>query len=711
MPEARIVQAHGVPALSINGSLQTGFTRAGWHVENFADFAKVGVHLFSPIITASQGFWEPAVWTAPDAWDYRRIDVILQKILAATPDAWVMPRIELAAPTWWSKAHPGEMVQTRGEDGRIVPLLIPKPKPGGANNLAHGAPSWASQLWLNDTEKALANLVHHIEASPYGNRVIGYMVCSGESHEWFGWGNVADWSPPSLAAFRAWLKGRYPADKDLQAAWNSPGVTLENAEPPAEAQVNDARFGSLRDPQAEQQIVDYQQYASAVTGEAIDRLCRATKKAASHSVIVGTFYGYSLASDPRWGHEDIDRIVRSPNVDFLSSPTFYWEHRQLGVACPGPMAPLGTVQLHGKQWFSETDLRTSLTGSEAGWFQGKVADVATDILFERREMAWILCSGVGHWWFDVGNIRYDTPPLMEEIGRLNNIAEMTRDVSRTPEDQVAAVLDPASIYYVRPGDPLLNELRRLQTEKLVRSGMASQNYSSGDLSALKDKKLIVFCDMIAPTQAMRREIESLKSDGRILVFLWAAGAVYDHALSAKSMEALTGIHIRPMMEGASLRTTLDDCGGIAPGLKGTSYGPQRKVAPVFLPDDPAAEVWGRLATGEPALVVKRYQEWTAVYSSAPLLPPEVFSVLGGQAKIHRYLPAGDAVWASKGIIGVTAFTSGMKTLRFPQPVDLYDLYDDRSLGVHDAFEIPFQKNETKLFRKMPKIATAAKDAK
>jgi len=300
---------------------------------------------------------------------------------------------------------------------------------------------------------------------------------------------------------------------------------------------------------------------------------------------------------------------------------------------------------------------------------------------------------------------------MEEIGRLNHIAEITRHVSRTPEDQVAAVLDPGSIYYLRPGDPLLNELRRLQTDKLVRSGMASQCYSSGDLSTLKNKKLIVFCDMIAPTETMRREIESLKSNGRVLVFLWAAGAVSDHALSAKSMAALAGIHIRPMMEGATLRITLNDCGGTAPELKGTAYGPQRKVAPAFLPDDPSAEVWGRLATGEPALVVKKYQDWTAVYSSAPLLPPEVFSLLGGQARIHRYLPAGDAVWSSEGMIGVTAFTPGTKTLRFPQPVSLHDLYEDRDLGVRDAFAIPFQANATKLFRITPAGEAPAADAK
>jgi hypothetical protein len=288
---------------------------------------------------------------------------------------------------------------------------------------------------------------------------------------------------------------------------------------------------------------------------------------------------------------------------------------------------------------------------------------------------------------------------MAEIGRLNRVAETAKNVSRAPEDRAAAVVDPGSAYYLLPGTPLLNELRRLQIDLMARSGMASGCYSSRDLPRLKDKNLILFCDAIAPSPAVRDAINALKSEGRVLVFVWAAGAVSQGAFSAKSMEDLTGIRIRALLEGATEQVTLNDCGGRAPQLKGLKYGSKRRTIPLFIPDDPTAEVWGTLGSGQPALVVKKHQDWTAVYSSSPRLPPEVLGLLGDQAGVHRYIPAGDALWASEGMLGITAFTAGIKRLCFDKPVCLHDLYEDRALGTKRCFEIPFKANETRLFRK------------
>ena len=694
-PQVKVTPLRGVPSLVIDRVLQSGMVRAGWNTADFPEFHKVGVRIFSPITTATAGFWESPVWVAPDTWDYGHVDEILKKIASGMPDAWILLRVELSAPAWWRERHASETVKLRDANGQILPLLLPHAYPGGHRTV----PSWSSQLWRTDTAHALARLVRHIEASPYGHRVIGYQICSGESHEWFEWGNAVDWSDCNVQAFRQWLNTRYQSPEALHVAWNSPAITFTNALPPTEERVGKAQLGWLRDPQVEQQIVDYQEFVSARTGDAVDFLCRAVKNAASHPVMVGAFYGYLLCSDPRWGHQNLDQILDSPSVDFLASPGLYWEHRHLGVAAPGPMVPLSSLQLHGKYWLNETDLRTSVTPATAAQTEAKVLSVEEDVIRQRRELAWILCSGVGQWWFDVCNIRYDTPPLMAEIGRLNRVAETATNISRAPEDRAAAVIDPGSAYYLLPGTPMLNELRRLQVDLMIRSGMASGCYSSRDLPRLKDKKLILFCDAIAPSPAVRDAINTLKSEGRVLVFVWAAGAVSHGIFSAKSMENLTGIRIRALLEGATERVTVNDCGGRASQLKGLKYGSKRRTIPLFIPDDPAAEVWGTLDSGRPALVVKKHRDWTAVYSSSPRLPPEVLALLGDHAGVHRYIPAGDALWASEGMLGITTFTAGIKRLCFDKPVRLYDLYEGRTMGTKSCFEIPFEPNETRLFSK------------
>ncbi len=79
-PQVKVTPLRGVPSLVIDRVLQSGMVRAGWHTEDFPAFYHVGVRIFSPIATATAGFWEPPVWVAPDTWDYGHVDEILKKI-------------------------------------------------------------------------------------------------------------------------------------------------------------------------------------------------------------------------------------------------------------------------------------------------------------------------------------------------------------------------------------------------------------------------------------------------------------------------------------------------------------------------------------------------------------------------------------------------------------------------------------------------------
>jgi hypothetical protein len=509
---------------------------------------------------------------------------------------------------------------------------------------------------------------------------------------------VPDWSPANINGFRAWLGRHYSTVEALRQAWHENAVTFENALPPGEEAVNTAGFGSLRDPRSEMRVIDYLAYNSAMTASAVDALAASIKHSASKPVVVGAYFGYLAASDPRWGHQDVGTLLDSSNIDFLCSPSAYWEHRRLGVAAPESMGALGSVRMHGKYWFNENDHITSISVPDGGWGVKPESDsIATDVILQRRELAWAIVSGVGQWWQDVRKIQFNQPDILSVISECTAAADAALNVSHKPIDEAAAIVDPESVYYIKPDDYLLKELRRLQISDLTRSGMAMSVYSSDDLSRLRDKRLLLFCDMIAPSAKTLAQIQSLKSDGRVLVFLWAAGSMSRGGFDVSAMQKLTGIKVRCLKSGAGLHVTTTDSAGEE--LRGIGYGTKDLVSPAFVPDDDnSIEVWGKLDSGEPALAIKKYPSWTAVYSSAPMIAPEILAKLGTLAHIHHYASAGDALWITKGMMAVTAFSPGPKAFHFPDSVKLFDRFGKTDLGEASDFRVSMKANETKLFR-------------
>ncbi len=81
------------------------------------------------------------------------------------------------------------------------------------------------------------------------------------------------------------------------------------------------------------------------------------------------------------------------------------------------MSLLGSVRLHGKLWFDENDIRTSLSGGQTGEW-GRPKDIAGDLLQQDKEVANCIVHGAAQWWFDVGGNRYDHPDPMRRIGEL-----------------------------------------------------------------------------------------------------------------------------------------------------------------------------------------------------------------------------------------------------------------------------------------------------
>jgi hypothetical protein len=280
----------------------------------------------------------------------------------------------------------------------------------------------------------------------------------------------------------------------------------------------------------------------------------------------------------------------------------------------------------------------------------------------------------------VGGNRYNHPELMKRIAELTVKADQVLPRDRSPVDEIAFVVDERSLCYQRVGDPNGTWLLLGQLPALQRIGAPVGHYLVSDLPQIGGRKLYLFATSFAPRAEDRRAIETLKRDGHVLVFLGTPGLYRDGRLDERGMFDLTGIQLKMSREPATLRVTLQPDAGSRQaageaGLTATTYGHDHRTFPIVYADDPEAKVLGTLADGRPGLVMKEHGTWTAVYSSAPLLPASLLRRLAQRAGVHLYLDTEDVVWASHDLLAVSVHRPGPRTIRLPRPADVSDLYE------------------------------------
>ncbi len=688
---------HGAPTLFINDRPTPAMAYAAYgpSPEVFRSFGEAGVRLFSIMGTPTSHGYGLAVdvWLGPDQFDYSQLDERFRMVLEACPDAYVFPRLYVSAPGWWLEQHPEATVLYDPGDGHPVPFV----------QAGRKVPSWSSPNWRQAVSTSLERLIRYVEQQPYADRVLGYHIASGTTEEWMMWGandNAwTDYSPDNTAAFRRWLTARYRTDDALRAAWAQPGVTLSTAVVPPRQSRQTSAAGVLRDPRTDAPSVDYIRFIADNTAQTIDLFCGVAKRATRGERLVGVFYGYLLQlfgqRQQNAAHLGFDAVVRSPNVDFVCSPTSY-AFRLLGTGTSHFMAPLGSVLANGKLWFDENDIRTSLSpGKEGEW--GRPANVAGDLLQQDRELANVLVHGAGQWWFDVGSNRYDHPDLMRHLAHLGQVAAKSLEADRSPADQVALVVDGRGLACINVGDPLLERFMLGQLPPLARIGAPVGHYELHDVDKLSRHRLILFANLHDPSAAQRAAIDQLKGDGRVLVFTHAPAPYRDGAWAPDQMAAVCGLQLRlEDREQAPYARFADD--PLVAGI-GEGYGDQRKSRPTIVGADPAATVLARLPDGQPGLLLRHYADWTAVWSAAPVLPTGLLVRLCELAKVHRYVTGPDVVWASRELLAVSVEQAGRRTVRLPRPARVTDLYGGKLVaGKATEFEVELPAAGTGLWR-------------
>ena len=453
----------------------------------------------------------PLVWLGPDQYDLATMDKQFDDVLAVNSNANFICMVDLNSPKWLR-----QLLKTEEDSFRGLSMACANP------------------AWRKAMSAYLNAVVGHMEQR-YGDRVIAYLLASGQTDEWFCMGKGAA-GKHKTDAWQAWLKKH--------------GKTA--APVPAQDRLRKATFDNLiRDPLSEQDVIDYAKFTGDLVVDTILDFAAQTRRMIPPHRKIGMFFGYILQIT--WpmagvwaGHLEYERLMASPDIDFCISPGIYTDRAVGGGS--GFMAPNGTRLRYGKGWLHEIDHRThtynyklSDTVSIGPNSPCKNQEETTAVL--KREFALAIVSHASLWCFDMWGGVFKTPETREVVGQAKRLWDAYASKHWKSLAEVALVVDPQSARLLNDCNPAVPHINQKTREKLNRLGAPYEIFSVNDLPHvdLARIKLLIFPGLFEITperMAMLRKYAF--TNNRSIIFAYAPGISDGKTLDPARVKQLTG---------------------------------------------------------------------------------------------------------------------------------------------------------------------------
>ena len=700
---ATVERRNGRPTLLVNGAPEYPMFyaltdvpggRFSWEdvpARNVREFARtVGVRLFQFDLAMEH------VWLEDGRVDLTIARKQIQGALQARRDAGVVFRLHVRPPRWWLPLHPEELTgyldaatqpeHVAGHNRFIEDDLTPVPRV-----------SLASERWRQEAGAVVARFCRELAATPEGDAVIGVQVAAGVYGEWHYWGFVdheVDGGPAMTAAFRRWLRARYATDAALRAAWHDPAVSLAAAGVPDLAARREMGDGSFRAVPGQQGVIDYYRCQHEAVVDSILHFCRVVKESWPRPLVTGTFYGYFFAGfgrDQAGGHLEMERLLRSPLVDYLSAPSVYYPD-SFEVGDPYRSRGLiASVRLHGKLWLDEMDQAIPLKAYADPAYRQSLAESIAKV---RRNVMFGQANGTGLWFYDFGpsgfspgpaqsranalgvNGWWDDPELLADLGRLRQLLQSRVASPWRSEADTLAVFDTESYYHTRSvkeaPDAISHALVNWGTLGLFRAGVAFDTLHLADLPDvdLSPYRVVAFFNTYRMSAVERRFVrEKVAVAGRHVVWFYAPAYTDGRRNSDDFVREVTGLRLERVDLGGKATIRTDAALGEPLEYSVTDTA----ITPLYAVRDEGATALGRFAgTEHVAIASKRLPQHTVWYAALPAWSPEVFRRLFGLTAAHRYSEQGDVVYAGGGFLTVHTKVGGRRVvaLRTGQRVEI-----------------------------------------
>lgn len=689
-------EGRGLPQISVNGQGHAPyffFVNAetapdGETVEaQIREAAANGIHLFSGVM------YLPLRNAYGDR-SFGAIDALVQQVLAADPDGYLLPRLQFFPTNYWARTHDDQMaVYASGEEGDV---------------------SLASCDFWADCVDALDALIAHFAdpATPGGDRILGFHLDRGE---WFYDASAGyDLSLSNQIAFQNWLHAKYQALHALRSAWHDASVTWEDAaipEWPGKAPAVKKTDTPLYADRREGRWPDYAQYSSELAAEIIAGLASAIKTLSHNRLIVAVSYGYTLEFAGRndSGHLALGKLLQSPDIDIVAGPNSYAGRVAGSPAAFG--APLDSVALHGKLWLVEDDTKTFLAETETDdTYNPKIASGADTQAIHQRHFGAALAHRAGVTWMDLwGQGWLNSPDIWRELGGLAAQAGRWERLvpNQIPASDVAVLVDEASLRFLK-NDPngLGTHLVGRTRDLLLRVGGSVGFYLQSDITRpdFPDAKLYLFLNALRLTTEERTAVrEKLQKPGKTLAWLYAPGVFDENGPSSEEAGEVVGIALRPQpwnSRGGSLATEIKH--PITDRIRGTKkIGQEEILNPLYAVSDPQATVIAEyVSTGATSLATREHKGgWKSVFFGDPYLTTELLRGLYAYANVPVYDGQDDIVYAgTDGSLTIHGPFTGQRTVTLPRKASVYDVFDHKIIATNTrSFRVFVRARTTRLF--------------
>ena len=596
-------------------------------LEETARFAEMGIPLRTVFIAntiSANGrpyCQYPMVWKQFREYDLSAVDRQLDDIIKASPKAEFMVFLDLNTPVWMTR--------------RLYHDSF--------NEITHVL---SIEKYRVEARDYLEKVVGHIE-EVYGDRVKGYCILCGITSEWFEC-NLRQSHVKNLA-WRRWC-----AERGLRHGPDTPSES---------ALAKGAFEGTMYDPATEREKIDFWKFHNWIIADGVLDFSRVVKRV-SGGKPVGADYGYYMIctlSPCGHGELDYERVVASPDCDFLLSPATYANRGPGGGV--GSMVVPGTARRHGKRFYISIDFWPHSLKNEYG--ANYFRTIGDTLAGNTRNAAFAIIHHADFHWFDQWGGFYRDPGMHERIAKLGEIQRRFADDDSPPLADVLVVADPDSAYARIDCQMSANENRGVACpegfvpskgcgeafrNRINHIGVVYDVVSFDDLPHidLGRFRAVVLSDVwtISPAKAGTLRDFVLK-DGRTAVWCYAPGVSDDRTIDPRRVRTWAGVDFK------------------TPGVTTTDM-----------------------------------DGWKAAYAyDYRLLTPEKFREIFAAAGCHFWTDESLPVVANDRLLSVHAKDGGRKRIRLPfRAAKVVDLLSDRVVAEDcTSFEDDFSSPDTKIY--------------